>query len=444
VVLAEAARGANDVSQPSQPIGAPRTLRVGESLLRRYEIRRFIAKGGMGEVYEAFDAALSETVALKTLALSSVDEPGAAERLRGEVRLARKVTHPNVCRILEFGVHRASGTEADVVPFLTMELLRGETLARVLARTGRFNEALALKLLREIVSGLEAVHAAGVIHRDLKSENVFLSTSPDGLTRAVVMDFGLAQVHHLREESRKSSGGAVIGTLDYMAPEQVEGRPATPASDIYALGVVVFEMLTGRLPHAGQTQFARAAAKLVAAPPRPSANVRGLSTGWDALVRRCLERNPSDRPNLREVARAIERLSASARRVRSSVAAGIIFCAAVAVLVVGARAGTRREAHGHEGSSEGAIARAVSMATAATPNEDPPLPHRVDEPSVRTDTPPRSRTRRDRVRVRTLPAAAAPADREGHSDRNDPFARPESRPAHPDDLIDPFHVGVAQ
>jgi tRNA A-37 threonylcarbamoyl transferase component Bud32 len=447
LVLAEAARGANDVSLPSQPVGAPRTLRIGETLLGRYEVRRFIAKGGMGEVYEAFDVALSEAVALKTLALSSIDEPGAADRLRGEVRLARKITHSNVCRILEFGVHRASGKDADVVPFLTMELLRGETLARAIARAGRFTEALTWKLLREIVSGLEAVHAAGIVHRDLKSENVFLSTSANALTRAVVMDFGLAQVQRLREDSRKPTGGAVVGTLDYMAPEQLEGKLATPSSDVYALGIIAFEMLTGRLPHAGQTQFARVAAKLVAAPPRPSADVRGLHSGWDALVGHCLERSPAERPDLDEVARALDQVSTPVKRVKPSIAAGVVFCSAVAIFVVATRAGARQTAHGHASPPVSSAASATKAVGTAAPSDGAAPRREVEAPPVRPGAAPKPRAKRDGTHVRKSAArvesrgrnqAAAPAAQESRVDRAESSAPPQTRPAHPDDLIDPF------
>ena len=405
----------------------------------------------MGEVYEALDVALSETVALKTLTLSSTDEPGAADRLLGEVRLARKVTHPNVCRILEFGVHRTSEKRANVIPFLTMELLRGETLARAIVRAGRLSEELALKLLREVVSGLEAVHATGIVHRDLKSENVFLSTSADGWPRAIVMDFGLARVQRPREDSKTSTGPAVVGTLDYMAPEQIEGKRAMPSSDVYALGVIAFEMLTGRLPHAGQTQFARAAAKLVEDAPRPSAEVKELGAGWDALIRRCLERNPTKRPDLRELARALDRMSTPGRRVKQPLLAAI-FCSAVTVLVVGAGAGVRHAAHGQERPALAAAARAAAP-TVAAPRESAPPRFEIDELPPGPNPHPMPRTRRDRARVRRLATGmddgrrdrtSPPAAEERPLDRNDGFALPQAHPVHPDDLINPFAASVTR
>ena len=290
VLLAEAARA---LLAPEAPALAGRTLTAGEVLCGRYEIRRFMARGGMGEVYEAFDRVLGEPVALKTLALASVDRADAAERFLAEVRLARKVTHPNVCRILELGVHRKDEAVPETIPFFTMELLTGETLAARLVRAGRLDPAEALRILRDITAGLAAVHEAGIVHRDFKSENVFLVTT-DGSERALVMDFGLALVL-----SPAPGGGSshrmLVGSVDYMAPEQVEGRRPARAWDIYALGVVAFEMITGRLPFSGDTPMATATSRIHKDAPRPSQFRPELARVWDDVIGRCLAKDPAAR-----------------------------------------------------------------------------------------------------------------------------------------------------
>ncbi|HXU83393.1 MAG TPA: serine/threonine-protein kinase, partial [Polyangia bacterium] len=253
LAMAEATRA---LAAPSGQSGALptlgiRTLSVGERVLGRYEVRRFIARGGMGEVYEAFDLLLDEPVALKTLASTVLDDDHAAFRFKGEVRLARKVTHPNVCRILEFGVHgRRHLNEEESVPFLTMEFLSGETLAQRMAKHGPFSPDQARPLLRQILGGLKAIHDAGIVHRDLKSENVFLVADPRGEERAVLMDFGLARaVDGSVPTTMPHRLAGLAGTIDCMAPEQIHGgKPVGPTADVFALGVLIFELLSGVRP----------------------------------------------------------------------------------------------------------------------------------------------------------------------------------------------------
>jgi serine/threonine protein kinase len=277
-----------------QPTFGIRTLSVGERVLGRYQVRRFIARGGMGEVYEAFDLLLDERVALKTLASTVLDDDRAAFRFKGEVRLARKVTHPNVCRILEFGVHgRRHLNEEESVPFLTMEFLSGETLAQRIARQGPYSPAAARPLLRQILAGLKAIHDAGIVHRDLKSENVFLVADPRGEERAVLMDFGLARaVDGSVPTTMPHRLAGLAGTIDCMAPEQIHGGiPVGPAADVFALGVLVYELLSGQRPFVRVPPWQR----LNDPSPRLAAAAPHLPRAWDALVRRCLERKPEDR-----------------------------------------------------------------------------------------------------------------------------------------------------
>jgi hypothetical protein len=455
-VVAEAARNTVETSSPphAQQTGeraALRAIQIDDVLLDRYEIRRFIARGGMGEVYEAFDRALSESVALKTLTLATTDDPGAADRLRDEVRLARKVSHPNVCRILEYGVHRPTSHLVDVVPFLTMELLHGETLAARLRRSGRLSPELAAEVLRGTLSGLGAVHGAGIVHRDLKSENIFLSLAPGagGAPRVVVMDFGLAKARRV-DGSKSSTAGAVVGTLDYMAPEQLAGRPATPSSDIYALGVIAFEMLGGCLPYEGPSQLARAARKLTEAAPRVSTHGRGANQGWDEVVARCLERDPTRRPaNLREVAAAFDGVALSKPRSRSAVAAGL-FVAATAGLLVAGLVGSRRKDQGQ--------ARPAPLVSAPLTRQEPTVASASSVPrtagSAAEERDRRRRPRRSGATRATSdgsapdksapggpPVADEPASLQSASDRRDPLSAPAARVPHPDDLVNPFETG---
>jgi tRNA A-37 threonylcarbamoyl transferase component Bud32 len=276
--------------------GSPTSLAVGEVLLGRYTIVAFVARGGMGEVYEAYDDVLQETVALKTLVCTELDRPAAVHRLMAEVRLARQVTHPNVCRIYEFGLHvplGRRGGNADPVPFLTMEFLRGETLDRRLARLGRFQPAEVLRLIPHMTAGLGAIHAAGIIHRDIKPANMSLLPGPP--ERLVLMDLGLARSADPVEASLSLSGGRLVGTIDYMAPEQVRGLPATSRIDVYALGLVIFEMLTGRRPFPRKDALSSAVDRMLRPTPRPTELVDGLDPAWDTFMARCLAPDPDRR-----------------------------------------------------------------------------------------------------------------------------------------------------
>lgn len=278
----------------SLPIFHPNEVVAG-----RYRIARFVGRGGMGEVYAADDMELGERVALKALSSDVVADSKVIDRLKQEIHLARKVTHPNVCRTLEFGYHEAVDPEGvkTSTPYLTMEYLDGETLARRLERVGRLSTAQALPLVIQVAAALVAAHKSGVVHRDLKPGNIVLVLSDDGETRAVVTDFGLAGRTSGRESFVASGavGKEVSGTWAYMAPEQILGEDPSPAADLYALGVVIFEMVTGTLPFEGDTPLATAFKRLNEPPPSPRERVPELSDKWESAILRCLERDPADR-----------------------------------------------------------------------------------------------------------------------------------------------------
>lgn len=289
--------------RPSQP--EPERLESGALLAERYRIVRFIAAGGMGEVYEAQDLELGARVALKRIRPDVVSDPRAIERFKREIHLARRVTHPNVCRIFDVGFlprdaeRSRAGVATGRVPFLTMELLVGESLAERLARAVRLTPDEALPIAEQLAEALSAAHAAGVVHRDFKSANIMLVAGRSGrdpAPRAVVTDFGVARASDGLDLARTASGErAIVGSPLYMAPEQLQGVEVTAAADIYAYGVVLYEMVTGRLPFEGATALLVALRRLEHPPTPPTHWVPDLPEPWERVLLRCLEREPSAR-----------------------------------------------------------------------------------------------------------------------------------------------------
>ncbi len=268
----------------------------GELVNGRFRILRFLGQGGMGEVYEAEDIELKTRIAIKTVRSELSQDERMRERFRQEILLARSVTHPSVCRLFDVGACERHG--APSILFLTMELLSGETLAARIGRLGRYSTAEALPLIRQMAAALDAAHAAAVVHRDFKAANVILSAESDGTERAVVTDFGLARglaVGTAAADSSVTPTGAAVGTPAYMAPEQIEGKQAGPAADVYAFGVVLYEMVTGRRPYSESSPLALAARKVREAPPPPGDYVPDLDAGWQAAILKCLAIDPAAR-----------------------------------------------------------------------------------------------------------------------------------------------------
>jgi tetratricopeptide (TPR) repeat protein len=280
----------------------------GEVLARRYQIRRFIALGGMGEVYEAEDLEQGHPVAIKTVRGELVSQDHVFW-LKREVETARRIQHPNVCRV--FDLVEIQSSSGSPVVFLTMELLAGETLAAKLRREGAMSERQALPLLRQMVAALAAAHQAGVVHRDFKSGNVMIVPRAGGPPRVVITDFGLAR--HAPPDSRATAitGSpatmAAFGTPAYMAPEQIQGSRVGPAADIYALGVVLYEMLTGELPYPEDSPLAMAVKKTRERPVAPETLAPALRRTWSAAMYRCLEPDPKKRfADVREILTHLE------------------------------------------------------------------------------------------------------------------------------------------
>ncbi len=277
------------------------TFLPNASVAGRFKILRWIGDGGMGEVFEAEDTELEERVALKTLHPAVTAEPGALKRFRREVHLARQVTHPNVCRTFDIFHHPLESTPgAAPVAFVSMELLQGETLGRRIRRNMRLSPRQALPIVRQLAAALAAAHDAGVIHRDFKSGNVMLVPSSRG-ERAVVTDFGLARGESQDRAEAAVAGGlpgrgsGMAGTPAYMAPEQLNRGEITPAVDVYAFGVVIFEMVTGRLPFEGVASIAEMMRRSREEPPSPRGHVPDLDPRWEAVILRCLRHDPAAR-----------------------------------------------------------------------------------------------------------------------------------------------------
>jgi len=301
-------------------------LTAGRVLAGRYSIVWLVGAGGMGEVYEAFDESLGEAVALKTVRATIAGNPRAVALLKSEVQLARRVTHRNVCRIFDFGVDGTGGGPDRAIPFLTMELLDGTTLARRLLAGGAMAPSEMVATARQIATGLLAAHGVGVIHKDLKSENVILAQAPGQPARAIVTDFGLAATRGLVDDAGGTSS-SFSGTPGYVAPERLAGRPATEASDVFALGVVLEDLVSGTLP---------ARRRRAAAGP-------GAAAALVALARRCQAIDPAARPALAEVVTALGGLEAPAvrarsRRARWALGAGVCAAAALALAFTRPRA----------------------------------------------------------------------------------------------------------
>jgi tetratricopeptide (TPR) repeat protein len=302
------------------PPTAPPRLEEGQLLAGRFRVVRFIAGGGMGDVYEADDLELQERLALKTIRPAVVGNSRALARFRHEVQFAKRVSHPNVCRIHDIGTHR--GPVADVV-FLTMQLLLGETLSQRLRRDGRMSLPEALPLVVQMAEALGAAHDAGVIHRDFKPGNVMLTGA-----KAMVTDFGLARSASTVEDpslTELTETGNLVGTPAYMAPEQLTRGELTPATDIYALGLVMYEMSTGKRPFHGATPLDSALKRLTEAPTPPDRLVPGLDPRWAIVILRCLEREPAKRyQRTGDVVRALTLGAESATRTMTRSVPGFV------------------------------------------------------------------------------------------------------------------------
>jgi hypothetical protein len=250
-------------------------------LAGRYRIVAKLGRGGMGEVFRAEDLTLEQEVALKFLPPDLANDPAALARFHSEVRIARQVSHPNVCRVFDIGM-------AGDAPFITMEYVDGEDLASLIRRVGRFPQDKGVEIARQICAGLAAAHEQGLLHRDLKPANVML----DGRGRVRVADFGLASIAGEVHDAEIRAG-----TPAYMAPEQLAGAEVTVKSDIYALGLVLYEIFTGKRAYDASTLAELQRLRETSAPPSPTSVVKDLDPIIERVIQRCLEKDPAKRPS---------------------------------------------------------------------------------------------------------------------------------------------------
>ena len=281
-------------------------LRPGDVLCQRFHILRAVGSGGMGQVFEAHDSELAVNVALKLIRPEIAANPQALARFRQEVRLARRITHPNVCRT--FDLDRDTLTTPEGPPrtlvFLTMEFLAGETLAARLKRSGRLTPEEILAIARQIAAALDAAHAIGVVHRDIKPGNIMLVPAGENSrqpARVVITDFGLARIDPVFSQDENSitqhssHSAHPIGTLAYMAPEQMDGRPISAATDIYAFGLLLFEMATGQRAFPSSNLLSGIAQRLSGPPPSPTSLQPSLPKSFEQAIQGCLRLKPEDR-----------------------------------------------------------------------------------------------------------------------------------------------------
>jgi serine/threonine protein kinase/tetratricopeptide (TPR) repeat protein len=256
-------------------------LATGSAVAGRYQVIEELGHGGMGRVYKVFDSDLKERIALKVLRPDLAADREAVERFSQELKLARRIAHRNVCRLYDLG-------RADALSFLTMEYVPGEDLRRLMRKVGVLRPGQAVRIARQLCDGLTEAHRLGVVHRDLKPQNVMVDE--DG--NAKIMDFGVAC---LASGQRLTGPGVIVGTPQYMSPEQVDGADVDPRSDIYALGVILYEMTTGRVPFDGDTPLSVAHKQKYETPPDPRTINADLPPDLAALILKCLGKDKNAR-----------------------------------------------------------------------------------------------------------------------------------------------------
>ncbi len=263
----------------------------------RYKLESLIATGGMGEVWQAKDEVILREVAIKILKQEYMGDPGFLERFRTEARLAAMVNHEGIANVFDYGEDGGSA-------YLVMELVPGDSLARILERDVSLPAETVLDIISQTARALHEAHLNGLVHRDVKPGNLLIT--PDGIVK--ITDFGIARV---ADQVALTVAGQVMGTVQYLSPEQATGKPATASTDIYSLGIVAYEALTGRRPFGGDSQMAIAMAQINDAPPPLPDTVPPLVAD---LVLRCLAKKPAQRPSSAlELAKQAEALMSKPR-----------------------------------------------------------------------------------------------------------------------------------
>jgi serine/threonine-protein kinase len=282
-------------ARPPQPpqAGLDRASAMsGQILDARYQVQKKLGEGGMSYVYLAREVATGHDVAIKVLSPKLATDKSSIERLRREAGLAMRLDHPNVCRILRLG------ESEDGLIYLVMPFLKGELLSDREVRGGPMTLPAGLDVLRQVCAGLHHAHELQIVHRDLKPENIMLVAEDAAHDRAVVMDFGLAKERRADPQIAKlTATGIILGTPEFMSPEQIRGKPLDARSDIYALGIVAFEMFTGKLPFQGRNAQEMMIARLRGQPLKLRQLRPDLPEGLERTLYRALESSPDARYN---------------------------------------------------------------------------------------------------------------------------------------------------
>jgi eukaryotic-like serine/threonine-protein kinase len=301
-------------------------LSTGTTIAGRYRIERLLGTGGMGAVYGAVDLKRNEHVAVKVLGTEQSSDVGRLERFRREARAVTQLGHPNIVRALDAGMvdpftgDRMAGTiSGGGRGFIVMELLEGDDLHARMRRDGRLPPSVGVAIARQVAAGLAAAHAHGIVHRDLKPENVFLCR--DGVVK--VLDFGLAQMDQAPGVARVTAQNALLGTPEYMSPEQAAGNPVDARADVYALGCILYEMFTGRPPFTGKSFVAVLMAQLAEAPVPPHAcdPPARIPKPLEALILKALAKEADNRqPSMQSLEAELARVDLAAAPAPAEVA----------------------------------------------------------------------------------------------------------------------------
>jgi len=322
----------------------------GTFIASRYTVGDRLGSGGMADVYLAHDAELGRNVAIKVLHRRFADDPGFVDRFRLEAQSAAGLQHPNVVSVYDRG-------DWDGTSWIAMEYLQGVTLKEVIRRDGPLDPARATRLALQVSQAVAFAHRAGVVHRDIKPQNVMVSADD----RATVTDFGIARAGG----AGVTEAGSILGTAHYISPEQAQGQDAGPQTDVYSIGIVLYEMLTGRVPFDAETPVAIAMQQVTTEATPPSATIPGIPADLEALTMQCLAKDPLLRPSSSD--ELVVRLDSISERLRTSADPG-------ATVAIGATAAT--------------TAMAVGTAAAATSALDQPAPAiTTDEPTTEEEHP---------------------------------------------------------
>jgi serine/threonine-protein kinase len=363
-------------------------LRPGTLFHSRYEIQGPLGRGGMGMVYKAHDRTLDETVAIKILRPDFAEDPRMADRFKSEIKLARRVRHRNVCTIHDYGQDKG-------LLYISMELIEGVDLKRILRDKGALPPAEAYEVAIQMAEGLQAVHDAGIIHRDLKTPNIMRDAQ--GVAR--LMDFGVAKRHGA--DGTATATGHIVGTPEYMSPEQAQGQKVDFRSDIYALGVVIYEMFTGQVPFRGETPISTILKHLHDPPPLEGAQASTIPPALKPVLRKALAKEPDYRyPTAAALAEALRQARTPSRR-QQPIATEVLEAPTV-------ERAPERHMRQHRRAWLGIVGGMAVAATVVTLQRHRPAYEPMPEPSRGAAPPPTSTAAAPATAPATAPAATVP------------------------------------